>query len=163
LVSWRPLALTKDTTATLAAGFFRSIDDGNRRLIGEALTFVVIPALVPADRTEERPRALCVLIDAASVSAALAALPYFSEAGAEVRAEILRRLRRGINWRTFEEVAPSAMAIEIWAKLGLEAKGLEVPNELIEQVVWAVETRRDTGLHPLLHCACRLVEMNRLT
>jgi hypothetical protein len=40
---------------------------------------------------------------------------------------------------------------------------LQVPDELIEQVVWAIETRRDAALHPLLHSAFSLVEMSLLT
>jgi hypothetical protein len=55
------------------------------------------------------------------------------------------------------------MAIEIWAGLASEAKGSELPRELIEQVVWAVETRRDAGLHAVTHCARRLVELNCCT
>ena len=162
-VSWRPLQANGTTIGTLAAGFYRDFNEGNRRLIGEALALVVVPALFSADRTEERVRALFALIDTASVSAAAAALPYFAQAGEEVRAEILRRLRRGINWRSFDQVAASAMAIEVWARLGLQATGLQLPDELIEQVVWAIETRRDSALHPFLHSALSLVEMDRFT
>jgi hypothetical protein len=163
LASWRPLQANEATIGTLAAGFYLDFYERIRRLIGEALALVVVPALVSADRTGERARALFGLIDTASVSAALAALPYFSEAGDEVRAEILRRLRRGINWRSFDQVAASAMAIEVWARLGLEATGSQLPGELIEQVVWAIETRRDSALHPLLRSASSLIEMNRFT
>ena len=124
LVSWRPLAVTRATAGAFAAGFYRSIDDSNRRLIGEALALVAAPALSRADRTVDRARALFHLIDSASVSAALAALPYFAEAEEELRAEILRRLRRGVNWRAFNEVAASAKAIEIWAGLDLTTNEL---------------------------------------
>jgi len=115
------------------------------------------------DRTEDRARALLAIIGEASVSSAVAALPYFSSLTAPIRSEIIRRIRRGIIGRDFDEVAGSTIAVEVWASLHPANSGSTLPEQIVEQVISAVETRHSIGLHALIQRACKLVKMNRLS
>lgn len=55
-----------------------------------------------------------------------------------------------------------ATAIEVWAELYPAGNPNSLPDQVIEQLISAIERRHNVGLHALLHCACRLVELKRV-
>ena len=89
-------------------------------------------------------------------------MPYFASSTATIRLEIIRRIRRGIIGRDLDEVAGSTTAVEVWATLDTANSASTLPEQIVEQVISAVETRPGIGLHALLRGARKLVEMNKL-
>jgi hypothetical protein len=126
-----------------------------------ALARLVVPSLAPEDRTEKRANELLAFIKDPSTSTALPALPYFAHLPV-VRPEIVRRIRRAIAGRHFEEVAGGAMAIEKWASLFAPESAEGLPDQLIEHLISSIETGQSVGLHALLLCARKLLELHWL-
>jgi hypothetical protein len=163
MTEWRPPAdADADKIDHLGASLQRQFYVGSKRSVGLALARMIVPSLVPEDRTEDRARALLALIGEASISSAVAASPYFASSTDTIRLEIIRRIRRGIIGRDFDEVAGSTTAVEVWATLDTANSASTLPEQIVEQVISAVETRHSIGLNALIHCAGKLVEMNRL-
>jgi hypothetical protein len=161
MTKWRP-PTDPDEIRPSAASFLREFHEGSGQSVGWALARMVVPSLDPDDRTEERARALLALISEAQVSSALAALPYFSSSAEDIRQKIIQRIRRGLIGRSFDEVAGSTAAVEIWASLDQANSTSILPQQIVEEVISAVETRHGIGLHALLCGARKLVEMNKL-
>ena len=163
ITEWRPPADEElDKLDPMAAQSLRQFYSKVRELAGLALARIIVPSLNPEDFTEERARALLTLISTASVHSAIAALPYFRCVADSVRSDIIQRIRRAIVGRKFEEVAGSVAAVETWATLDQAPGPSVLPQQLIDQVISAVETQHGIGLHGLIHCARKLVEMNKL-
>ncbi len=161
MTKWRP-PTHPDEIRSSAALLLGQFHEGSGQSVGWALARMVVPSLAPDDRTEERARALLALISEASASSTLAALPYFWSSAEDVRQKIVQRIRRALIGRAFEEVAGGAAAIEIWASLDQANNTSTLPQQIVEQVISAVETRHRMGLHALLRAARKLVEMNKL-
>ena len=64
--------------------------------------------------------------------------------------------------REFQEVAGSAAAVEVWAALYPAGDAAGLPEQIIEQVVSAIETRHSVGLHVLIKCVCKLIGLKLL-
>jgi hypothetical protein len=164
IVEWRPPTEKEiEQIDSLGASFRRQFYEDCKGLAGWALVRTIVPALSPEDRTDDRARALLALIRDASVSTAVAALPYFSGSTDATHLEIIRRIRRGIIGASFDEVNGSTTAVEIWGTLSGSDSAWVLPDQIVEQVVSAVETRHRFGLNALIYCARKLVELDRLT
>ena len=164
LVSWRPYSFRAPYPAELLGpGFLGNQNKGVSVLIGEALAQTIIPSISPADLTGNRARALLELISQAQVHTAIAALPYFALADSDIEEDISQRVRRAVAGPRFDEVASGASAIETWAELDKTRQQERLPRQLVGQIISAIETRREIGLHTLLHCAQKLLELGRLT
>ena len=163
MTDWASAVATDASKADpMGASFHRLFYTRAKNYIGVALARLVVPALPPEDRTEERARALLAFINEPCSCSAVAALPYFAHHTGPIRADIIRRIRRGIIGREFDEVSGSATAVEVWATLYPADAGSGLPDQLIEQMISAVEIRHSVGLHALIHCVGKLVEINRL-
>jgi hypothetical protein len=160
MTEWRPFSST-ESIDPFGASFARSFEDAIRGLIGDALAIAIVPAIAVEDLSEERALALLTLIGEGSVRRAVAALPYFANSARTVLTEIVQCVRRGIIGQSFEDVASATAAIETWTRLELTRKLPALPQQLVEQVFSAVETRRAIGLQALLQCARRLVETKK--
>jgi hypothetical protein len=160
ITAWRPssLAAADPWSESLLGGFHDQI----RHWAGDGLPLAIAPAMRAEDRTQARTQALLDLIVTASVKRARAALPYFVGAGDVAAAKIVQSIRRGLIGPTFDDVAGATAAIEAWIRLEASAAPA-LPEQLVEQTVSGVETRRETGLNCLLRCTRRLAEANKLT
>jgi hypothetical protein len=162
MTAWRPPEVE---LGPLSAALSQGNIDRERRLIGQALALAVAPALSAEDRTEQRADALLALINMAGVETAIAALPYFICSAGEsgLRQAVVQRIRLGFVGRSPDEVSGAAAAIETWVKSARQNHSPDLPRQLIEQVITAVEMRREIGLSTLVWCARRLVEEKALT
>jgi hypothetical protein len=162
MTAWR---LPEVELGPLSAALSQGNIDRERRLIGQALALAVAPALSAEDRTEQRADALLALINMAGVETAIAALPYFICSAGEsgLRQAVVQRIRLGFVGRSPDEVSGAAAAIETWVKSARQNHSPDLPRQLIEQVITAVEMRREIGLSTLVWCARRLVEEKALT
>ena len=161
ITGW-PAALEKKPTRDSLSAFFQR--NAQKRFLSSAasaLARVVVPSLAEQDRTEKRASEIIAFLTVPSTSGAMPALPYFAHLGA-VQPEIIRRVRRAIAGRRFEEVAGGATAITTWASLFPLASADALPERVIEQLVSTIEARQSAGLHVLTDCACKLLELNRL-
>lgn len=139
-----------------------SFHDRIRRWAGDGLALAIAPAMRGEDRTQARVHALLDLIAIASVKRARVALPYFVGDSDLATTKIVQAIRRGLIGPTFDDVAGATGAVEAWIRL--EPNGTPVLSEqLVEQTISGVETRRETGLNCLLHCTRRLAEAKKLT
>jgi hypothetical protein len=164
LVSWRPYSFRAPYPAELLGPHLL----GNQNeaigvLIGEALAQTIIPSISLMDLTGSRARALLELISQAQVHTAIAALPYFAVADSDIEQDISERVRRAVAGPRFDEVASGASAVETWAELDKTRQQERLSKQLTGQIISAIETRREIGLHTLLHCAQKLLELGRLT
>jgi hypothetical protein len=146
----------------IGASFLRTFHDAIRNVLGDALAFTIAPAMRATDFTESRSAAALTLISTGTVKRARACLPYFANAGDAVLAEIVQSIRRGLIGSSFDDVAGATAAVEIWIKLASNGTVPTLPEQLVEQVISAVETRREIGLNCLLQCARRLAEASML-
>ena len=128
---------------------------------GSALARLVVPALAQAERTEASANEIFAFITGPSTSTAIPALPYYAHLPT-ARSEITRRIRRAVASRHFEEVSAGGAAIEKWVLLSPPESQDALPEQVVEQLVSSIETRQSVGLHALIHCACMLVDLNRL-
>jgi hypothetical protein len=55
-----------------------------------------------------------------------------------------------------------ALPIQEWASLFPPGDADALPEQVIEQLVSSIEARQSAGLHALIDCACKLIELNRL-
>ena len=109
------------------------------------------------------PLVLLTLIDEAGAISAIHALPHFVSSDNDgTQRAVIQRIRRGLIARSSREVTAASSAVHLWIKLAQNKEAPALPRQLIEQVVSAIETRRETGLHALLWCARRLVEVGAL-
>jgi hypothetical protein len=161
ITAWRPSR--PDNIDPWNESLLRSFHDAIRSPAGDTLALAIAPAMRAVDRTKARANALLELIAAASVKRARAALPYFAGAADTAAAEIVQAIRRGLIGPTFEDLAGAAAAIETWIRLEATGAASALPEQLVEQAISGVETRRETGLHYLLQCSRRLAEANKLT
>ena len=146
---------------TLPGPFLRQFYNSAKSYAGSVLACVVVPSLASEDRTEHTGKALLSFIGEPPVGNAIPALPYFVHLSA-IRPEIIRRIRRGIAGRVLDEVSGSAWAIEVWTGLYSPGDANGPPDLILEQLVTAIETRHAVGLHVLIQCVCKLMEMRRL-
>jgi len=144
------------------ASAVRSFEDRVRRIIGDAVSLAIVPAMSATDLTAERANAVLRSIEEAEIGRARGCLPYFLNASSNVPDEIVRSLRRGVIGSTFDDVAGATGAIEKWIDLLPQGAAPPLPEQLVEQVVSALETRREPGLNALLQCTRRLMEENLL-
>ncbi len=158
LVSWRPSSPADPISASL----LRDFNEGNRRLIGQALTRMIVPSLPPEERTRDRALALLGLISEAQVNTAIAALPHFQVADGKFAADITQSIRRALAGHSFDEVASGTAAIETWVQLEKNLTTSSFPSQLIEQIISGIGLRREIGLDALLHCARKLLEVRKL-
>ena len=77
-------------------------------------------------------------------------------------AQIVQSLRRGVIGPSFDDVVGATAAVETWVRLAAAGTAPKLPDQLVEQVISAVETRREVGLNCLLQCARRLAEADEL-
>jgi hypothetical protein len=143
------------------APYLREFYASAKSYAGSVLARLVVPSLASDDRIEDLGKALQSFIGEPPVGNAIPALPYFVDLSA-MRPEIIRRIRRGIAGRVFDEVSGSATAIEVWAGIHFPGDANGPPDPILEQLVTAIETRQKVGLHTLIHCVCKLIEMRRL-
>jgi hypothetical protein len=163
IVEWRPPTDEEINKIDPLGAAHRQFYSVTKPLIGSALARTIVPSLAPDDRTDDRARALLALISDASIVTAVAALPYFAHSTDSVRLEIIRRVRRGLIGNSFDEVNGSVTAVEIWANLSGSNSMTVIPEQIVEQVVSAVETRHRFGLNALLHCVRYLIKLDRLS
>jgi SIR2-like domain len=160
MMAWRPSSL--DDNDPFEASAIRSFEDGVRRIIGDAVSFAIVPAMSASDLTDERANAVLRSIGKAGIGRARGCLPYFLNTSSKAPDKIVRSLRRGVIGSTFDDVAGATVAIEKWIELLPKGTAPPFPEQLVEQVVSAVETRREPGLNALLQCVRRLTEENLL-
>jgi hypothetical protein len=160
MTAWRPISF--DINDPFSASFLRSFHDALRGVLGDVLALSIAPAMQASDLTEQRAAAALELIDIAFVKRARACLPYFANAGDAVLTQIVQSLRRGVIGSSFDDVAGATAAIETWVKLASSGAAPALPERLVEQIISAVETRREIGLHCLLQCARRMAEADKL-
>jgi hypothetical protein len=161
MTSWRaPVDATSEKVDMF--GLRRQFLSGSMRLIGPALSRVIVPELAPEDRTEDRARALLALIDEPYAGRVFPALSYFVHLTGPIHAEIVRRIRRGMIGRNFDEVAGSAAAVEAWADAYPPDSAAALPEQIFEQIISAVETRHSVGLNALIQAVRKLAELKRL-
>lgn len=160
ITAWRPISF--DSNDPFNASFLGSFHDALRGVLGDVLALSIAPAMQASDLTEQRAAAALELIDIAFVKRARACLPYFANAGDAVLTQIVQSLRRGVIGSSFDDVAGATAAIETWVKLASSSAAPPLPEQLVEQIISAVETRREIGLHCLLQCARRLAEADKL-
>ena len=156
MMAWRPSPSADNDP--LMASAVRSFEDTVRRIIGDAISLAIVPAMSAADVTDERANAVLRSIEEAGIRRARGCLPYFLNNSSNVPDEIVRSLRRGVIGSTFDDVAGATGAIEKWIELLRKGNAPPLPEQLVEQVVSAVETRREPGLNALLQCVRRLTE-----
>lgn len=163
MTSWRPSDLGPEDGLTnpLSTFFLRDFEAFNRRTIGQALTYVVVPSIALEDRTEDRAQALLELIEDGTVTIAIGALAYFAKTKTEEI--IVQRIGRCIVGRNMDEVVGATLAIEAWAKLDCREGFPNLPPRLVEKLVSTIEARRRVGLARRLACARTLIELNSLT
>jgi hypothetical protein len=140
----------------------RAVREAGTRHIGTALALAVAPGLPRDARTEARAEALLKLISEFPCQVAIAALPVFANVGERLREMIVRCIRRAIIGRTVEEVTGGTAAIDVWLQLEKRGEVVELPQELIDQVIAAVETTREVGWNLLVGSVRDLVEAGKL-
>ena len=140
----------------------RSFEDQVRRIMGDAISLAIVPAMSASDLTNERAKALLRMIEEAGIVRAKACLPYFLSTLPNLETDVVRLLRRGIIGSTFDDVVGATTAITKWIELFRRSTVPPLPEQLIEQVVSAVETRRELGLNMLLQCIRILTEEDLL-
>ena len=162
MASWRPNPQPKALDFADAFASAMGLEEHISQWIGVALERSVVPAFPAKDLTAERAQTVLSLIEEGSVSTAIAALPYFTRV-AVVLPDILRIVRRAIIGRQSNEVHGGTSAVTNWATLARNGNIDPLPRALIEQVIYAIETRHEVGLADLLKCARSLLEEELLT
>ncbi len=160
LMAWRPSQRTGNDP--LKASMVRSFEDQARRIMGDAISLAVVPAMNASDLTNERANAFLRMIEEAGIVRAKGCLPYFLSTSPNLESDIVRLLRRGIIGSTFDDVVGATTAIDKWIDRLATGTAPSLPEQLVEQVVSAVESRREPGLIVLLQCVRRLTEENLL-
>jgi hypothetical protein len=164
LVSWRSYTLTSPLSALpLVSGYLDQQNENLGWLIGQALAQTISLRLSPRDLTEVRARALLGLINQARVYSAIEALPYFAISDDHVVKQIVQTIRRAVASPRISEALFGVLAVERWAKLDEAREQRRLPNQLISQIMSAIETRRETLGPALLRCTQTLLELQRLT
>jgi len=144
---------------SLTAPFAADIRARARQYVGTILARLVVPSLHPEDLTEQKAEALFEFIGHPSGGTAIEALPYFADASPQLLPEIMRRIRRGLISRDFDQVTGSAMAVEKWTTLNLPRVKVRLPSQILEQLLSGIEIRHAVGLQCLIYCARKLVEL----
>ena len=161
MMVWRPSSPMENDPFKASA--IRSLEDQLRPIIGDTVSLAIVPVMSESDLTIERANAVLELIEKAGIGRARGCLQYFLNNSSDLRERIIRSLRRGVIGSTFDDVVGATTAITKWIAL-IQTNSLPaLPEQLIEQVVSAVETRREPGLNALLHCVRILAEANFLS
>lgn len=160
MMAWRPSQLANNDP--FKASVTRSFEDQVRRIIGDTVSLAIVPAMSAPDLTIERANAVLHCIEETGLGRTRGCLPYFLSTPSELLDGIIRSLRRGVIGSTFDDVVGATTAITKWIKLFRTGTVPRLPEQLIEQVVSAVETRREPGLNTLLQCVRILTEENLL-
>ena len=145
----------------LGASLRREYYVGANSYVGSVLARLVVPSLPREERSEDRAGSLLTFVRGPDAGSGLPAVPYFAHLP-DVRIEAIRRIRRAVIAREFHEVAGSAAAIEVWATLYPPGDPAYLPEQILEQLISAIETRHGVGLHALIQCVCKLVELKLL-
>ncbi len=160
MMAWRPSPLANcDPFKALEIHTF---EDQVRRIIGDTVSLAIVPAMRTTDLTIERANAVLHCIEETGLGQARGCLPYFLNTRSELLDGIIRSLRRGVIGSTFDDVVGATTAITKWIELFRRSTVPPLPEQLIEQVVSAVETRRELGLNMLLQCIRILTEEDLL-
>ena len=161
MMAWRPsLSADHDPIRT---SLIRSFEDQMRCIMGDTISRAIVPAMSAEDLTIERANAVLLSIEEAGIVRARGCLPYFLSTSSELLEGLfVRSLRRGVIGSTFDDVASATSSIIKWIALFPTGTAHPLPEQLIEQVISAIETRREPGLNALLQCVRSLTEENLL-
>jgi hypothetical protein len=133
-----------------------------KQLVGEALTETIVPSIRKQHLTKDRAEKLLQLITEGQVFTAIQALPHFARANGSAADQLVGVIRRAVTSPRLEEATSGIIAVGNWANLDATANERSLPNGLVGLIVSAIETRRETILPALLHCALKLVEKQRI-
>jgi hypothetical protein len=155
IVGWR---LPASNSRVFQSIFWPQLHGNAGRLLGDILRFTVVPALTLEHRTSDRAHALLTFIREVSASTAAGALPYFMSDDDTTNAEIVNAIQRGVVGRAQEEVAGATKAVELWALDRSIAQDREIPYQIVDRVISALESGHEAGSLVLLHCVLKLIE-----
>jgi hypothetical protein len=161
IILWRPPSNTN--IDPFEASFLYELHGHAGRNLGDILRFVVVPSLQPSERTADRARALLNFINNVPKSTAIGALSYFMGDDDAINRKIVQTVSQAVVGRSEEEVTSAATAVQDWAMDSACANGQPLPPQLIERIISAVESRRETGLLPLLQCSHKLVRFSAVS
>ena len=156
-LSWSPTPGKRNDpfSTSMIDGF----NDGLRRVIGDILAYVVVPAMAAEARTAGRGQALIEFIGLNQIWRALPALPYFVASDNALYSDAVTAIRRAIWGGDHQQVGSAAVAVGTWARLADEGDfGRNIPIPLKDGVLAAVEARPEHGLGTLLQVAKQLAE-----
>ncbi len=161
IVVWRQQDLKGQDP--FAASFVKNFNDVIRSDAGDLLTILVVPAMRPEDRTEQRAQALLEFITRARSWLGLGALPHFVASAPTATNDIVSAIRTGLVGSEFQHAGSAARAISRWAKLVRDGTLQELPRPLVEQLIATIETRQEAGLQAMLIAALSLLKEHLLT
>jgi hypothetical protein len=148
-------------TAAEAGAIFDALSKANRDADSdEAFAFAIANGLLPVlELTEARREALLERARRPDAVHAVIYLPFLAMIDPALRPEVISRLRRAMNSRSYETVNPGLLAVERWAK---DAKPSQFPAELAADVAALCATRREPGLFLALDVARKLLGREQL-
>ena len=160
IVVWQPRPSNRQDP--LAELFIRRFNDNIRYAAGHLLATGVVTALPTEQRTELRALNLMTFITQTRSWAALSALPPFLASSQDAAVAITSAIRRGLVGLESQHVGHAALAVSNWAKLARNGNATELPRTIVDQLISAVESCRETGLSALIDTTRTLLEKNFL-
>lgn len=124
-------------------------------VIGQVLSYAIVPALSLNKRTASRFKQLLALIRDQNIFSALPALIYFPE---PYHNQIIQQLQQSMRSQILDEANYATIAIRSW----IEQPGANIPNALISMVMGYITYGTNQAISFNLMCAYTLLQTNRL-
>lgn len=126
IVRWEPQ--DPDSHNPFAASSVRGFNDWALLRAGDILTDVLVPAMEPIDRTEQRARVLLEFTLRRKAWRSLACVPYFIATAPSPTGDMITAIRRSLVGSQHQRVDSAATALMRWGKLIREGVLNELPR-----------------------------------